>query len=361
MMGAVHSKSGGPEASATSTVAASYALSLLDFAVSNGADRERLYDAAGIDSEALRDPDKRISFDKYKALMGAAKLLTGDPALALRFGQFVDMTQVSLVGGLGAASETVADAFVMFGHYIRLLVDIELEPEAKGERLVLRRASAGTWLVDMRRDPNDFPELTESSFARMAASTARFTGRSFFKAVEVTHPPPPYQAEYDRIFGVPVTFNAGQNAVLLGDDSWKSIKPPLPSTPVLEVLARKADVLLDELDAEKTVRGRAEKLLGARLEGGELTMASIAAALGMSKATLFRRLAAEGTTFEEVLDELRRGRAERLVSRGELPLTQIAHALGFSELASFSRAYRRWFGLSPRSARRPVVHNATRS
>jgi AraC-like DNA-binding protein len=293
--------------------------------------------------------------------MGAAKLLTGDPALALHFGEFVDMTQVSLVGGLGAACETVADAFVMFGRYLRLLVDIELEPQAKGERLVLRRAGAGTWLVDMRRDPNDFPDLTESSFARMAASTARFTGRSFVKAVEVTHPPPTYSAEYARIFGVPVTFNATQNAVLLGDDSWKSIKGPLPSNPVVEVLAEKADVLLDKLDAEKTVRGRTEKLLVARLDGGDLSMTLIAVALGMSKATLFRRLAAEGTTFEEVLDELRRRRAERLVRAGELPLAQIAHALGFSEPASLSRAYRRWCGISPRSVRMDVVHNASRS
>jgi AraC-like DNA-binding protein len=80
---------------------------------------------------------------------------------------------------------------------------------------------------------------------------------------------------------------------------------------------------------------------------GEARIEMIAAKLGLSRQTLFRRLKAEGVTFERVLDELRHRRALYYLKSKKLPVTKTAYLLGFSDAAAFSRAFKRWTGVSP--------------
>jgi AraC-like DNA-binding protein len=204
----------------------------------------------------------------------------------------------------------------------------------------------------MRKDPDAFPELTESSFARMAASSGRAgMAPTFLKAVHFTHKVPPYRDEYDRIFRVPLVFESKWNAVLVADDSWMTMKPPAHSAYVLGILRGRADALLEALEGADLTRGRVEKLLEPLLHTGGAPMTDVARKLGVSRATLFRRLKAEGTSFERVLDELRHGLALRYVLDKKLRVNEAAYLLGFSDPASFSRAFKRWTGRSPREMR----------
>ncbi|HEX5182102.1 MAG TPA: AraC family transcriptional regulator [Allosphingosinicella sp.] len=333
------------------SVAAAIVRTLMDFAVAKGADRDALVRRSGLDPAWLDDPDGRIPYAHYKALMRAGKSLSGDPALALHFGEAFDMVDLSILGALGVACETVADAFALLGRFTRLVIDVALQEGADGQRMMLKRVGGALWLVDMRRDPSEFPELTESSFARMAAASRRFGGYAFIKAVHVTHEAPAYRDEYDRIFGVPVTFASDRNALLMTDDSWMNLKSPQPSRYALEVLRERAEALLEDLDSAKTMRGRVEKLLVPVLHTGEAGMAAVAAKLGMSRPTLFRKLKAEGVTFEAVRDALRRRLAQDCLETRRLSVGETAYLLGFSEPAAFSRAFRRWTGRSPRAAR----------
>ena len=105
----------------------------------------------------------------------------------------------------GAAN--FGDAVAQGNRYAALAV--EVEEDGTGDRFQLCRIDGQLWLVDARRNPNVFPELTESAFARMVCTTRRFAGDgSFITAVHVTHAEPPYRAEYERIFRVPVTFGS---------------------------------------------------------------------------------------------------------------------------------------------------------
>ena len=80
-------------------------------------------------------------------------------------------------------------------------------------------------------------------------------------------------------------------------------------------------------------------------------MEMIAGKLGLSRQTLFRKLKAEGVTFEKVLDELRYKLALEYLNGKNVPVNQTAYLLGFSEPAAFSRAFKRWTGSSPRTIR----------
>ena len=99
---------------------------------------------------------------------------------------------------------------------------------------------------------------------------------------------------------------------------------------------------------QRSVEAHLEPLLAE----GRIGVESVARALGYSRQTLYRRLKAEGVTFEEVLDGLRRRLALRFIREDGLSVKDAAYRLGFSDPAAFSRAFKRWTGASPNHSKR---------
>jgi AraC-like DNA-binding protein len=329
------------------TVAAGVTKRLLEVAVELGASREALLETSGLDPQELADHDNRIVFAKHMALVRAAKHLCGDPAFALHYGDSVNLAEVSVVGLIGYACETVLDAFVQLQRYSRLIMDLDLGVE---QRFQLVPDDEGLWLVDLRPQPNDYPELTEGTFAQMMNGMRRFGDTPFVLAVQVTHPDPGYRSEYERIFNAPITFESSRNAMRI-DPKWLSFRVAQQPRYVFGVLSRHADELLARLAADTTARGRVEEAILQILHTGHVAMTAVAARLGWSRDTLYRRLEAEGVTFTHVLDELRHRLALAYVRGGKVSVNETAYLLGFADPASFSRAFKRWTGLSPRAFR----------
>jgi AraC-like DNA-binding protein len=328
------------------TVAAGLARGLIELAVSKGANGAALAERARIALADLEDQDNRIPFASYVALMRAGKELSGDPALALHYGETNDLAHISIVGLIGYASETMMHAFAQLNRYGRLVVEFD----GPKDRFQLARRSTGLWIVDTRENPNDFPELTESTFARMICGPRQLGVTQLAKAVHVTHRAPSYRAEYDRIFRAPVVFESGENAVLM-DEAWSTHKIALQPRYVFGILSEHADALLKSLENSKSTRGRVESLLMPILHTGEANMDVVARRMGLSRQTLFRRLKAEGVTFEKVLDELRHRLALDYLRGRKASVNETAYLVGFSDPAAFSRAFKRWTGASPRALR----------
>jgi AraC-like DNA-binding protein len=85
---------------------------------------------------------------------------------------------------------------------------------------------------------------------------------------------------------------------------------------------------------------------------GSVTEATIASDLHMSTRNLNRKLVAENTSFKALLLEIRSELASQYINDASLTLTEISYMLGFSEISSFSRAFKRWTGQSPSEVRR---------
>jgi AraC-like DNA-binding protein len=318
----------------------------MELAVSKGADPAALAKRSAIDLAELQDVDRRIPFAKYVALMRAGQELGNDPALALHYGETNDMAQVSVVGLIAYACETMVEAMVQMNRYGRLVIEFD----GPKDRFTVARKDDGFWLVDKRESPNEFPELTESTFARAICGPRRFGVTQLAKAVHVTHSAPAYRAEVERIYGAPVTFDAAWNAVLL-DEKWLSHKISVQPRYVFGILSEHADALLKALANSKSARGRVESLLMPILHKGEASMDAVADKLGLSRQTLFRQLKAEGTNFEKVLDELRHQLALDYLRGKKVSVNETAYLVGFSEPAAFSRAFKRWTGVNPREMR----------
>jgi AraC-like DNA-binding protein len=146
-----------------------------------------------------------------------------------------------------------------------------------------------------------------------------------------------------------VVFASDRNAVLLTDDQWLTERPPSPSRIVLDILSARAEALLDSLENAKCTRGRVESVLMPILHTGDVSMDAVARKLGISRQTLFRRLRADGTTFERVLDELRHKLALHYLREKKVSVNEAAYLVGFSDRGAFSRAFKRWTGSSPRN------------
>lgn len=330
------------------TVAAGLARGLIGFAARKGADVEALVERSGIAPRELDDQDGRVPMGKYVALMRAAKALTGDAALALHYGDEVDMAELSVVGLLLHASETFGEVLTQLNRYGRLLVEVDT---GGADRFQLQRVAGRLWIVDARPDPDDFPELTEATFARFVGRTRQFGMTGFVTEVHVTHAAPAHAAEYEKVFGAPTRFGAGWNAMRI-DESWLAHRVQRQPRYVFGILGGHAEMLLRELEESKSVRGRVEKLLMPILHTGEAGMARIAAALGWSEDRLYRKLKAEGVTFEQVLDELRQKLAVDYLGARKVSINEAAYLVGFSDPSAFSRAFKRWTGSSPRAMRR---------
>ena len=327
------------------TVSAGYAKALMDFAVLKGACQELLAERSQIRLDDLLDQDNRIPMSSYIALMKAGKELCNAPSLALQFGEATDFQEMSIVGLICHSSASMAEAFEQLNRYGRLVAEIDLAGAT--ERFQFLQNNGELWLEDTRANPNSFPELTESSFARFICEFAReFSDIPFATLVHVTHAEPDHRAEYDRILKVPVVFGSDKNALLV-NSSWLSIEFDPSNRYLFGILSEHAETLLENLESSKTMKGQVESLLIPLLHKGDLSMERIAKEMGLRCQTLYRRLRAEGVSFEKLLDELRHKMALHYLNGKKVSVNETAYLVGFSDPSSFSRAFKRWTGNSP--------------
>lgn len=201
----------------------------------------------------------------------------------------------------------------------------------------------------------------EFAFAWMLGTARATTGTPVpARAVTFTHSAPEVLDEYRRVLGVEPRFGATENAL------------ELPSQ-VLELPQRSADALLGrlverhahelsrQLPAGTGPAARVRGLITRSLSMGDSEAASlgaVATALRLPGRTLQRRLAAEGTSFAALLDEVRRELAFEHLAEPSTSVAEVAFALGFADQAAFHRAFQRWTGRTPGEHRKRLASEA---
>lgn len=338
------------------TIAAGYPRGLVDFAVSKGANRAALLARARLSEEALAHQDNRVPLALYLALFDAAAELTGIPAISLEYGKAVRMQEISIVGLIGEACESVLDVPIQINRYANLVID----EEPNGEPAILLRGAGrdgGVWIEGPSAFFTENPIIAETEMARLVWNTrAAFANDPVFQTIEyprIVHlrrKAPSYAAEYERIFDAPVVFESDWNAMQI-DPQFLTLRQPPVNRYVFSMLSERADALLESFNASKTTAGRVKSVLMKMLHTGETSMDVVADKLGQSRQTLYRNLKDEGVTYEHVLDDLRHKLALDFLNGKKVSVNETAYLVGFSDPASFSRAFKRWTGKSPSEVR----------
>ena len=336
---------------ANPTVSAGLPRAFLDFAAGRGANRKTLLEWSHISPADLLDPDNRISVTNYLALIKAGIEQCREPALSLLFGEAVGMPDVSIVGLVGEQAENVESARRMVNRYARLMLDED--DGDSSDRIEFIREGRDVWFRFNSDLYSQYPLLTESGFARCICGgramleAGGFSLQSPFpKQIHFTYEAPSYRAEYDRVFRAPLFFRSRMNAFLVAQE-FLSLTLPRTNPYLSHVLRAHADELLENLERARSTRGRVEGLLIPLLHTGQASIEIIARKMGLSRQTLFRKLKAEGVSFEKLLNELRCKLALQYLLERNLPVNETSYLLGFSEPAAFSRAFKRWTGCNP--------------
>lgn len=182
----------------------------------------------------------------------------------------------------------------------------------------------------------------------------RFAGwlvrrRIGLRRVEFVHPEPPHAREYALLFGAPCVFGAARTAAVF--DRADLDEPVLRDAVALKAFLRRAPVdVLVRADYGSTVTGRVRHLIGRALPTGPVPAPEeLAERLSVSPQTLRRQLAAEGTTYQRLRDQVRRDHAIAVLTGGRISIERLSRQLGFSEPSAFHRAFRRWTGETPRA------------
>ena len=305
-----------------------------------GFDTTALAQDAGIPLDLAQDPEAAIPHRQVMSLWELAAAQAGDGEIGLQVAEAAPVESFEVYAYALPASANLRQGLLWACRYQRLVHQVsrlELEEEAGGA--ILRHSlPAGR---ELPRPPADFLAATWMSFCRRLAG-AGFRPRALFLPQER----PASVASYLRLFGVEPIFASGRLAMAI---SAADLERPNPAVDrgLFELLDRYAAGLLE-------AKPRSEEGLSARLRAifrvtttGIPTAGEAAKALGLSVRSLHRGLEAEGRGFLAQRDAFLRERAEGLLARGDYCLAEIAFLLGFSDIRSFYRAFRRWTGVTP--------------
>lgn len=164
--------------------------------------------------------------------------------------------------------------------------------------------------------------------------------------VRFPHFAPNDTSEHHRFFRCTLKLGHDRSALVFSNDLLGM--PLVNADPSLQaILEAQVMAMLEQLPKGEAVRETVRRLLAGELCNGEPTLEQIAPRLHMSARTLHRRLEEEGTSFRQLLTEVRRELAAQHLSERRLAIGEIAFLLGFSEPSAFHRAFKRWTGYAP--------------
>lgn len=316
-----------------------------------GGDADDLARRAGLAPAALDADDVLVPDTAMAGVLELAAAELRRPDLGLRVAARQDL---SLLGPLALAIEnspTVADALectsrYLFVHAPAMRISAEPDPDGAPGVEALRYDVAPPGIAPPRQG-------TDLSLGSLHRSIRALVGGTYgLRSVDLPYAPLAPAAVYEEFFGVRVRFERPAARLRL-----PSSLGSLPLAGRDETVRRLA---LDFLSRQTPADGQAgdrpftHQVQGAvrqLLDSSAPDVAAVARLFGLHPRTLQRRLAVEGSTFAEVLDEARRHAARRLLVETELPLAQVARSLGFAEPAVLTRACRRWFGAPPSRVR----------
>jgi AraC-like DNA-binding protein len=296
--------------------------------------------------ETLDDPDVRVPETTAEEAWRLASTLTADAALGVHVAESMPRGALDLVEYAFRSSAALVSGFERLAHYGSVLSDrVAARLEANDGRLLLIIRDVGRSSLH--------PGRAEFALA-MALKLARdCTGIEIVPLqVSFAHAQPEDWSEHRRFFRGPVRFAAGSNSMVLS--AADAARPLRGADAALsQIVRRRLDKALAESaqPASTSMSARVRRMLTDDLGQTKLTAESVAKTLAMSRRTLTRRLAEEGTSFREVLDEVRADLARALLQDRSLSIADVAFFLQYSEPTAFHRSFRRWTGQTPQQYR----------
>ena len=305
---------------------------------------------AGLSEHGLARADEGNGLPLRVSAIGQCKFLEyaaeamNDSAFGLHLAGQIDPRDVGMFFYAGSAARDLGESLELFSRYCRIVNE--------GFRLIQRSADTAIEFEFVGLPRYASRHNMEFVLASMGTTLRTITGRKVAPTkVAFAHNRNSDVREFERFFGCRVEFGAPNTAFRISEDALSL--PLITADPkLLRVLRPYCDAAATERKVETgTLRSAVEAEVEKLLPDGKAKADNVAKALALSLRTLARRLAEEGTTYGEVVDELRKSLATQYLRDPGMSLGQIAWLLGYEGSTSFNHAFKRWTGRSPSADR----------
>jgi len=313
----------------------------------HGVDAHSLLRDAQIDEAALHDPQGRIPVRQTTHLWQLAEAATGNPCLGLLVASHTSPGSFQAISLSLLSSSSLHEMLGKFVRYSPLLVG------RPAMRLEQTRSAVKVYL-DADQGPDAPPWSAVDAMMCLVSCAGRLLHGPGLRPLEVQlrRPKPAQHASsFSKAFNrAPVMFQAPNNVIVfdrtVADARLTSLTPSV-SPFHAELLSQ-----LEGATEGQALLSRVRALLIERLPEGEPSHARIAQALQISVRSLQRHLAEAGTSYRELLQQIRLQQARTLLADVRISISEIAFQLGFRDASTFAHAFRRWTGTSPSEWRR---------
>lgn len=319
------------------TVSTLYLRALFDYLRSQNLDTTALR-LGGLDpTEAWGE---RITAERFQTILAQAVALSGDPLLGLHVGEQIKPGYYGALGYVAMCCDNLGQALQKHLLYQRLVSDQGLVTLTLADGQATLRWQPHIADVDRQVVENIFSAWV--CFGRWICGLPMRPDKVLF-----AHGSSAPRTEYERVFGCPVHFDQPVSALVLPTAFLDY--PLVQADPALAgQFERQAELLTQRMQEEDDRLVRQLTVFMARnLSQGTLSLANAAAHVQMGPRALQRSLAKRGLRFSSLLDRTRQALAQQYLDDTDLSLLELTFMLDFADQASFQRAFKRWFGLSP--------------
>jgi AraC-like DNA-binding protein len=313
-----------------------------------GADPAEVLAEAGLDLAQFDDPNNLITFAARSRLLALGAARTGCPHFGLLVGQQHGLHTLGLVGLLVKHSPDVGTALRNLVRHTHLHVT----GAAYGLAV---DGNVASFSYDIYEPDVQGHDQTGDGAMAAAYNGLRELCGPEWKPVEVrfAHRKPADVGPFRRLFRVPLRFDAEQYALRFSA-YW--LKRPLPDTDpeLLRLLRSQIETL--EAHFGDDFPDQVRRVLRSTLATGHAKADQVATLFSMHSRSLHRRLNAFGTSFQQLLDEIRYEIARQMLEDSKVEVGQIAELLDYAAPGVFTRAFRRWSGTTPAEWRAAHKH-----
>jgi len=325
------------------TVSNTAVLDLLETCSNLGLIDENGLDSLGIHRNTLKDPALRFSENKLIELWHWLAANSTLPNVGLLIGQTINPSAKGLLASWVSQTESIGEALEIFRSNISLM-----NPSERWE--IQEHDGLCTLLFSLRKDKT-YPAIAIERSMSAMISWGRVLSAHTFPLIEArfSFPAPHYHEHFVSIFGNKTKFDSAENCLIF--DSQLLKLPTINGNQYLKsLIEEKAKATLQALTKDYSLTSRTKLAIeNILLKKGTISIDAVCDALAISRQSLYRKLKEEGYDYKTLSDEYKKAEALKLLQTEKENITSISLRLGYKDTSSFYKAFKRWYGLSPKA------------
>ena len=293
----------------------------------------------GLDMQMLETPDEKISYRKFLNLLNACAEITKHEDFGLLLSNYQGFRMLGAVGFTMKEAPTIRAALMDLCHFFKVHMNGAVANLTEDDGLAI-------WSYSITMpSPPDYRQQLNLAMGIGVRLVRRFAGEKWYpESAYLECRAPENVAQLIRMFKCPIHFNQEMNAIIF-DAKLLDQKITTSNSHLYAILS---DYLEQKsIGATNELIGTVRAKIMKDLNNGECTIDSVALGVAMKRRTFQRKLSSLGMNFTDILEETRIDMAKRYLQLSDISMTQIADMLGYSELAAFSRSFKRNTGSSP--------------